>query len=268
MTIYHDITHAEYSALPGWNWGTLRHIGERSPRYVNWRRRNPDTTETAERRIARGIHAAVLEPTAFARDWHTTDLSRRTKAYKEFVADLPDGAEVLTVAEADRVTAAAAAILDHPAAGALLSDGDGEVSLTWEEDGLALRGRVDWLRKRSVIDLKILGTTHERRVGALVARNLWHGQLAHYVAGCRANGLEVEDAYLIVADGRDAHDVAVYHVDPSPPDGALYVGQELRAGLLDRLRRCVAEDHWPGRHETVQDLCLPGYALIDDDVEV
>ena len=33
------------------------------------------------------------------------------------------------------------------------------------------------------------------------------------------------------------------------------------------LKRCVDLDHWPGRHETVQSVTLPGWALDSPEID-
>lgn len=268
MSILHDVSFETYRNLPGWNWGLIKLLDSGSPLHVQHARENP-RPDSAQLTKLRAIHALVLEPDHFGAQFSVFDGTRRTgtKAYDAHLEAHP-GTDVLNPRELDEVRAAADAIRNHPAVRPLLETGRPEVTITWtdEETGLPCKGRADWLGT-ALVDLKTLGTTNEHAVARLVAKHLYHGQLAHYDAGLRANGIKVP-AFLIIAEGKDSHDVAVFEVDEGIPDGALHVGREVRRRLMAKLAECVSLDHWPGRHEGVQSLCLPPYALLDDAEEL
>lgn len=263
--IHHNLTFAEYAALPGWSWSVIKHAAL-SPLAVQYARTHPGK-DTATRAKLRAVHALVLEPHRFADEFSVYDGIRRGKAYDAHREQHPRTA-VLNPSEMDEIRAAADAIHRHPAVARLLAEGQGEVSVTWTDraTGLPCKGRIDWLNpKRGFVDLKTSGTVHERRVGALSVRNQWHGQLAHYADGLRANGIDLP-AWLITAEGKDANDVAVWEVDDGVPDGGLHIGATIRAEYLAIIARCVAEDDWPGRHPHPQPLTLPTYALLDPEI--
>jgi hypothetical protein len=266
MAILHGLTHAQYLQLPGWNWSRIKLLEDKSPRHVKHASEHPDN-DTAARGMLRAVHALVLEPDNFGAQYSVFAGRRTGRAFEEHCAAHP-GATVLNAREYDLARAAADAIRSHAVVARLLSTGSPEVSITWldGETGLPCKGRVDWLGA-ALVDLKTLGTTNERSVASLVAKNLYHGQLAHYDDGLRAHEIEVP-AFIVVAEGKEAHDVAVFEVDEGIPDGSLTVGRKLRDRLMRKLADCVALDHWPGRHPTAQTLCLPAYALDDANDEV
>lgn len=268
--IHRDLTYLEYAAIPAWNWSRIKLLELASPLHVFQDVfQDHGDNDTPARVVLRAIHCAVLEPHRFGERYSVFAGTRNAshKLYKSHLACFP-GTEVLLPRERDQITATAAAIRDHHVVRDLMAEGEGEVVVTWDDadTGLPCKARIDWLGTKGWFDLKTFGTTHERRVASMAAQQLTHGQLAHYDAGLRANGIELP-ALLVVAEGQGAQDVAVFAMDEGVPHGALHVGRVLRERLMRELAGCVAEDRWPGRHETVQDLVLPTWALdeVDDD---
>jgi hypothetical protein len=263
-TIRTDLAHEEYAALPGWRWSHIKLMETHSPHAVRHAVDNPDDSDTPSRVKLRAIHAAVLEPDRFDAMFSVYDGVRRGADYTAHLANHP-GTSVLNPREYDDIHATADAIRSHPVVRDLMSDGDPEVSVSWvdPETGLPCKGRVDWLGSGGILDLKTCGTVHERAVASLVARNLWHGQLAHYASGLAAHGRHDLPAYIIAAEGKGAQDVAVYQIDQGIPDGALHVGEGIRSRLMRELARCERLNNWPGRHPSAVTLCLPTYALDD-----
>ena len=261
--IHPGLTYAEYSALPGWNWSLIKLLEEQSPRHVLHACRNRDPGDSAARNLLRAIHTLTLEADRFAAEYAVFDGIRRGAVFEEFRrANL--GKTILNPTEHETAIETAASILTFRPAGDLLTHGSAEVSITWTDaaTGLPCKGRIDWLGPMGLVDVKTLGTTNERDVARMAAKNLYHGQLAHYTDGLRAHGIDVP-AFLVVAEGKGAMDVAVFEVDSGIPDGALTVGTKLRARLMRRLAECVATDVWPGRIPEVTPMCLPMWALDD-----
>lgn len=259
MTDY-NMSFSQYRALPGWNWSAIKAL-RRSPRACAYAAAGDDDGDTASRRWLRAIHAAALEG---VRDYVVYDGVRRGRRYEDFVAENP-GRDVLNVREASALDATVDGLLEHPVAGPLLRSATGrpEVTVQWHGDGIDQKGRVDWYDEGSctLVDLKTLGDVDPRHVERTVAREAYHGQLAHYAAGLRACGLPVERVLLIVAQGAREQDVGVYELDGRPPHGALYVGEQLREELLEQLRECIDRDAWPGAVPAVESLCLPDWAM-------
>lgn len=268
-----------YATLPGWSWSAIKQLEHGSPRRVQWYLREGYRADTARQAYLRAVHCLVLEPDRFPAEYAVYDGARRGKAWTEYAEAHADRA-ILTVPEAERAMLAAAHIRSHAQVAEILAEGRPEVSITWTDSdtGLPCRGRVDWVGPRGVLDLKTIGTTDERRASAIIARNLWHGQLAHYDAGLREHDVCVP-VYVVAAEGRDCHDVAVWELDEGVPDGALHVGRELRARLLREIAECVrlygdplaappGVYTWPGRQRAVEPLCLPGWALDTPDLDL
>lgn len=262
--IKHGTTYAEYAALPGYRWTEIKALHDGSPLHVQHARTPHSDTDTASRAWLRAVHCLTLEPENFGREFSVfSDGTRRGKLYEAFLACNP-GTTVLNPKEVASARATADAVRNHRTIGPLLAEGHPEVVVTWDDvlTGLPCKARIDWLGPSCLLDLKTLGTTNERQVARMTAANLYHGQLAHYAAGLAAHGIEVP-AFLVVAEGKPPHDVALFGLDPAGPDGALHVGARLRDRLLARIAECERSGHWPGRHDGAQELLLPAYALDD-----
>lgn len=246
--IAHDLSYGDYAALPGLRWSTLRHIGD-SPRHCRYAEQHP--RETSELNFLRTVHEAVLEGRM---DHVVYDGIRRGKQWELFEACHP-GKNILSPREDARLQGVVQAVREHEDAGALLSMGRPEVSVTWAD----YKARIDWVGPGGayICDLKTLGTTDVGGIARQSAIREYHGQLAHYVDGLRFHGLQVERAYLIVCEGDGAQDVAVLDVD----DRALDVGIALRDRYAATYRECARTGVWPGRHPKTVPMGLPEWAV-------
>ncbi len=263
--IHHGLTFEEYQRLPGWNWSVVKEMAN-SPRHVLHAVRHPGE-DTASRAELRAIHALVLEPDRFAESFSVFDGRRTGKEYEAHRAAHP-GTAVLNVREYEEALATATAIREHPAVAPLLAEGSPEVTVTWTDaaTGLPCKARLDWLSTGWWVDLKTYGTTDPRLVARKVVQMNAYGQMAHYADALDALGMDEPRCFLVVAEGKGAHDVAVFELDRGVPDGALHVGAQKRRELMTRLAECVADDRWPGRFPGVVDLCLPPYALLEPEI--
>lgn len=262
MPLFYDLPFAEYCKIDAWNWSAIKLLENGSPKHALHARTHP-SDDTAARGMLRAIHCLTLELHRFNEQFAVFDGHRRGKVFDAFAAENA-GKTLLNPAEHAQAVATSWAIAAHEPARRLLSEGRPEVTVTWTDEatGLPCKGRIDWLGPNGIVDLKTLGTTNERQIGRLVASNLYHGQLAHYCAGLAANGINVP-AYLVVAEGKGAQDVAVFHVDDGEPAGALCVGRKMRDKLMKRLAEAVRDNAWVGRHPTEQLLSLPLWAYDD-----
>lgn len=272
MSVHYDLTYAEYSQLPGWNWSVIKHM-KASPLHVRHAKDHP-RPDTQPTQWLRAVHALTLEPAKLFKSFAVFqgEGDRRNKPYKAFKARMDEAGDrrpILMQHDFERATEVAQAVHHHPAARRILEQGRAEVSLTWVDPDTELpcKCRIDWLSPPAIWDLKTLGTTQEHKIRGMVARHLYHGQLAHYRAGCIANGIDIDTAGLLVVEGRPPNDVRVLELDPGGPHGFLHIGERLRREFLQRLAECVASDTWPGVDMSVSTLTPPLYELPDDEIE-
>lgn len=254
----------EYDLLDAVNWSTLRALAQ-SPAHYRYRLEHPPL-ETPRMLLGRAVHAAILEPEEFAARYVAFDGPRRAgKAWEEFAA-AHSHAEIMRADEYDTAVAMAAAVRLHPVATQYLAIGRSEVSLVWTDDatGVACKARPDWISNEGVlVEIKTVPSVEAHALSNLVARMLYHCQLAFYTRACIANGIDPAGVKLVAVEIEPPHDVAVYDVD----DDVLYAGDEQISELLRLLVRCRETGEWPGRYSTEQRLHLPRWIYAEEEYD-
>jgi hypothetical protein len=251
-----------YAAIQAVNFSTLKHAAKSAAHYRH-ALAVPDG-DTPGRAKGRLTHAALLDPDSLLRDFVTYDGDRRGKAWAAFCEQHPDKT-IVKLEEYEAAVAQRDAVRAHPVAGPIFaSAGKREHTITWrdEETGLDCKGRLDFLQERgphggpTVWDLKGCPTTDAAQFGANAARQLYHAQLAFYVMGLRANGIEAR-AGLVGVEFSPPWDVAVFTLT----DDDLWAGETLCRDLLCKVAAGRFSGAWPGRYPEAQPLRLPAWAF-------
>lgn len=250
------------------NWSTLKLLAT-SPKLLHWRsiHKREDTPALA---LGRAIHCAVLEgKETFSLRWLVQGQCSATvkstgkrcenggiyrkgaKWYCGVKGHAPDGAktpagEVLSKEQLEVVTHVKRSVRAHPVADKMLSGGNSEVEIQWEDPdtGILCRGRVDYLT-HTVPDLKTTRHTDLREMVNEATRLLYYGQLAWYFDGAIQAGLITPDApnpSIVFASTAEPYDVAPLTLS----DETLEAGRTLKRSLLMRYSECVITEMWPG----------------------
>lgn len=259
--------HADYFAIKRTSWSLLKCI-DVSPAYFRYRERTP-LEDSPTMRMGRAVHAAVLEPTEFPREFVLFDGTRRGKVWDEFAAVNADKT-ILTVEEYDRALGIAAAVKKNKDARRLLSRTKREQTATWTDaaTNVKCKARVDAWKKGVVIDLKTTRTLDERRFTRLCHDFDYFGQLCFYTRGLQAQTDVWQQPwdwsqYVIGVEQEAPHDCGVFEVDE---DSAWYAHQHV-SELLALLAKCRKSRRWPGRYESIRTLSMPGWALAEKDAK-
>ena len=244
--------YAEYEALPGLRWSTLKNVGDSMLHFAHARDNGGGDTQAMF--IGRAVHCAVFEPDELPLRyvvWKGGD--KRGAAWTEFKAANPD-AEILKQCEYERCLAIRDAVHNHPAAGRLLT-GESEVVKQWTDadTGLACKCRIDHLTDSMRIDLKTTTTIDKRLFEISAAKYQYHGQDAFY--GRSDAALRDLPSGIIAVESEAPYDVAVFVYS----DFARSYGDGLVSEYLRAVKACEASGQWPGRYEGVQELCLPAW---------
>ena len=166
----------------------------------------------------------------------------RDKAYAE------DRVPVLW-ADFCRAVACASAVLADPLAHSLFSNGRAEVTLSWTDPdtGVAMRGRVDWLRDKTkgrvyAVDLKTSASAEPKAFAKSAANFGYHQQQANYVDGIKAAGLSDNPGFLfVVVEVEPPHIVSVVELDPTDVE----LGRDMNARATRIFKACSESGHWP-----------------------
>jgi hypothetical protein len=247
---------------------SIAHLLEsRSPRHA-WeasRQLNPDAEREDDGRFDIGnvVHELLLvgESRAVVGEWDEYR-TNTAKAWRDGIR--AQGLIPLRPKDSDRVFSMIARVREQLDAFELeiplLEDGVAEIDLAWEENGVACKARVDWLRHdfRSIEDLK---TTSRSASPEGFARRLYDigadVQAAFYLRGVwtlsEGSLTRAPEFRWIVAETEPPYCVSV--VTPGADVLALANAKVDRALAL--WARCVESDSWPGYPAVVHTAELP-----------
>lgn len=247
-----------YDKISALNWSTLKHM-ERSPLAFRAAADARDRSETPARRLGTLVHCIVLEPERYKDRYVLCSADRRTKIGKAIVAEAgADGKTVLAPDEYNTAERMATAVFDHPIAGSRIGMADTEITLTWDANGVACKGRADAIDNRQLIDLKTARSIVPREFFGAVARYRYHAQLAWYMTGARAAGLIAGDTppLIVAVESSYPHDVMVVEI----PREVVALGEQLCDRLLTRYVECMESGEWPGAAPGIVELEMPTWA--------
>lgn len=266
-TLTRGVPFADYLALAGEHFSSLKWL-DMSPLHYRHALAHP-VGESGAMTLGRLTHAIVLTP-ELPVDVAIYEGTRRGRRWETFQAEHA-GQTILRAGDPALVTALAmrAAVQRHPEASRLLRAGEGEVTLRWEAEGSACRGRLDWLRPcGSIVELKTTRSIATRLFMREVAQRLYHVQLAFYTDGLTAvlGHAPPELPAMVAVENAPPYDVCVYRVGFD----ALEAGQRKVDAWLRTLAECRASGRWPGvGGDGVMDMRLPDWALGgDEDVDL
>ena len=274
-TVHRGMPDAAYRALPGLSVSELLNMRRSAAHYRYWLKRPRE--DTADMRLGRALHTAVLEPAAFdSRHPVYTGRTRSGKGWLDFVAAHPAAGEdnILTADAAADVRVMAAAVMAHPHAGPLVRAlSDVELSIEFARAGRPCKARLDgllqdgWDTKRSgavVFELKTSRFGEERRFASDAWERAYHVRGAWYCGALTEAGIQCERHVTVAVDKQEPPEVAVYEYEPD----VLFEGGAIAARLLDSLRVCEIENHWPTAHESgIRRLDRPRWANYEESDE-
>ena len=265
------MTHAEYAAIEGINWSSLKHLGVSAHMYRH-RLNDPEPSKPAFI-FGGAAHCAILEPERFDERYGVFDGTRRGKEWDRWQAENPDRLS-LKPSEMERVRRVADAVIGpngHRVARTMLRGGRVEEATTWTDEvtGLRCKGRLDYIRPDVVVDLKTTRNPDPQKFERDAASYGYIAQCAFYHDGAKAarriDGRE--RPYIIAARSDDDFDVAVFQLTESTLD----VGRRIYRSLLQRLMECTTANYWPGVAPQVVQLGVPPWAsaqiVADDESE-
>lgn len=263
-----DIEELDYHALPGLSSTGIKAMLQ-APAVYRWNADHPKPFKKAFE-IGHAIHAKVLGvglPAAVVPEaMLAANGAASTAAAKAFIAEArAAGKVVLKAEEWDRVDAMAEAVLDHPDASYLVSNGAPEVSLIWDdpETGVRCRGRLDYWHDgpNVAVDLKSAQSADPGHYPGTAVNFGADTQKVHYQDG---TGL---------ITGRDRPRLLHVLVAKEPPYlvSVVELDAEFEAIAAERVRqaidlyaKCEAADDWPGFAPGIHRIAPPRWYRADD----
>jgi exodeoxyribonuclease VIII len=231
-----------------------------SPAHFKARQIEPKTFAGAD--LGTAVHLLVLEPERAEQIIFTPpkDTGRKsTNAYKEWVSSLDPGAIILSREEFEAAHYMRDAILSHPAASELLSNGFPEVSMFHTgADGIRRKCRPDWMSDKAYVDIKTARSASPDGFGRQAYELHYHWSAFHTIdIGKHLNpDIEFFRYYFVVVEKEAPWCVAVYE---TPGDLIELAAADIQS-LYAQYRACIEYNTWPGYDSEVQQLKLPRWA--------
>lgn len=253
------MTEQEYRQAEGVNKSTLWNL-RKSPAHYKYFLEN-QREDTAAFAFGRAVHAAILTPAAFKKDFAIIPegIDRRTKAGKEeyqAFLDASAGKEILTAADAETVKAIVKAFKKNRDAVQLLKGTKREKPLFWTDDnGILCKCRIDAYKAGLIVDLK---TAQDAETETFTKEALRYGydvQAAHYLDAYQHKESSVRpDWYFIVIEKAEPYAINILRADI----GFLDYGFIRRQELIEKLKACQDQKAYPDYG--INELCLPAWA--------
>lgn len=209
------------------------------------------------------IHTLILEPhraekqlaIVQADDW-------RTKVAREQRDDArARGMTPILEKDLDGAHAAVRAVMEHPIAGQLLSDGKAEQSYFAKDEktGLYRKCRPDfYTSSRIIVDVKSVTSASPEFLQRRVYDGGWFQQAPWYCDVVERVESKPAQGYCWICVEQKAPNAVVVR---RPPDTVLMHGHRLNEEAFALFAKCVAEKHWPAYGDEIEDLSLPSFAL-------
>jgi hypothetical protein len=270
MSIQSRVPRADYEGIIATNISRLKEL-RRSP--LHYQHALTHKRETPALTLGIATHVAVLEPERFSHDFAVWDrrldngraAPRNGKVWDAF-KELHEERTILTGDEAALAQSIAKAVRFDETANKYLAVGDPEVSMEWEIDGRACKGRVDWLTnidgKPHIVGLKTTRDCRHFAFGSQAAKLDYAIQWGWYFSGYEAIAGETPRMIEIVVESEPPFAVATYIIDKD----IILQGQDNYRELLKILAECEASGEWPGPVQGEQILSLPSwyYPSVED----
>jgi len=253
----------DYDAIEALSMSRLKEI-RRSPQHYRYSLSH--RRETDALKLGTAAHVAVLEPERFGTEfaiWNRRTESGRAaprngKWWDAFQLE-HKGRSILTEDEAIEATSIALAVRRDETAAKYLAQGDPEVTMQWQIDGRACKGRADWLTtiegERYLVGLKTTRDCRHFAFGSQAAKLDYALQWAWYLDGYEAITGHTPHLIEIVVESTAPYAVATYRIE----NDILLQGRDNYRELLKILRDCEDADEWPGPVVGEQILTLPSW---------
>jgi len=251
------------------NTGALKILASQTPaHYKAWVDDQTEQPETPALVFGSALHALVLEPGLFAKEWALCpdfgDL--RTKKAREardaWAADNP-GVRAVSADDWRRLHAMRESIMRHPVAGKVFTGGRAEVTAVWTDPrtGLVCKARYDYEREdiNLLADLKSTDDASPRAFARSIAKFQYHIQDAHYSDGPRVLRGEETRFLFVAVEKQPPYCVGTYMLDTE----SAMRGEEMRARGMEALDECLRTDAWPSYPNEVNTIALPNWAFSD-----
>lgn len=241
MSILYGLPFERYQSLPGLSASGLKEFAKSPAHYQYWLKNGGKTSKAME--IGSLLHTMVLEPNKLYEQYAFFDGERRMgKAYEGFYHE-HKAKIILLKRDLVECQAIANAVLNNLEVRRLLSEGQAEVSMTWE-NGVNGKGRIDYLHPSHIlIDLKFVEDASPTGFAKSFYNYKWHWQAYWYMIGYElSTGIRPAAFKFIAVEKKAPHIMSLYWVT----DFYLELAAQQITPILKLYKRCELSGEWPG----------------------
>ena len=260
--IIHGMPNAEYHASHAISKSGLDKIARSPAHYQAAKEEAAESTDA--RAFGAAFHDYILLPEVFQAAYTVLpeDFNGRTKDGKALIESIKESGQIVLKPEwVEAIKGMAAAVAAHPKAAALLTGGQPEVSIFWQDQdtGIDCRCRPDYIHPSGIIvDLKSTIDASAVAFSKSCANYRYHVQDAFYSEGFYQATETWPRGFVFIAVEKTApYAVACYTLD----DAAKERGRELYQQDLHTLQAAQAANAWTAYSNQIETLSLPAWAI-------
>lgn len=156
-------------------------------------------------------------------------------------------------------------VLTHPVAGPLLTGGRPEVSIFWEQNGVACKGRLDYWHEKTntVVDLKLVRSAAPNEFRKQISDIGYYLQRAHYRNGVQQLTGFAPEWYWVTVAKEPPYSVSVHIMDEATEQDA-----QARIGYaLQRYKHAAETNTWPGYTSIYEHALTPWERIKNEEME-
>lgn len=257
-----NLSFKSYQEIEAINISSLKEM-RRSPAHFKAKLEEP-AKETTELLLGSLIHGLILQPTKLLKEYlPVVKADRRTKVGKALIDETEaraqaEGLKIVPIEIFNEAEAVANAAKIHPYYPSLAClKADTELTLTWEQDGVACKGRLDHYLDGVITDIKTTKDASPHAFARAIYTYGYHNQAAWYLRGALENGLEVHD-YIIFAIEKDPpYCAATYRLSQQSLDLATAENET----WLAQYQICKERNNWYGYSPEIEEISIPQWAV-------
>ena len=197
---YLDIPWEDYDQIEAVNWSALSKGDHHPGLVVAYMNRRFKTAPTPEMIFGRAIHAAVLEPEKFAKEWTILEKEDQKSTSKDGHVTMRGARSIGGMIDALKKSSDWEDGQKPTPRSLFFEDCDTEVTLVWEdESGLLCKARIDSLPKTGPWfgDLKSSASVDLNYLSRDIVSRQYYGQMAYYMMGIQAVFGEIRRPALV-----------------------------------------------------------------------
>jgi len=145
--------------------------------------------------------------------------------------------------------------------GLTLADGKPEQTLIWQERGVPMRGRLDWLsdNRINIWDYKTTTDASPSSFSRQIVRMGYHRQAAFYRRGVKAITGFNADFVLIAQETTAPYGVSFHAIAPS----LMAIADAEIEGAITLWGQCLKHNHWPSYDNRIHHAEAPGWMVME-----